>query len=527
MIKYIKEDLIEITAKKILQWFNKNRKLAFVVTLILAFLVHIYIMVNQMPNADGVVYTTFQNGFNWELSLGRWMYIFAYKIRSYMVLPIYLGIFSSVCLALSSVFIVDIFKVKKNLTIILISVLVVVFPTVSASFIYYYCADTFFLSMFLSVFAVWLMLRKNWISYVLSIISIVISLASYQSYIGVTVALCFSYLFKELLENNNYNIKVMIKDALKFVIIGGIGLVLYFISVKVFNYLYHVNLADYMGMQQMGEFKLNMLGELTIQAYTRFYDFFFTNLFYNNGILRKSIYSIFLISFIISIIGNIKKEKVIIVSILLLLLPIAFNIIVYMVPTDIAKLRMMPGMLILLILILSLNENHSYFKFEPLFKNILILSTIMLSFNYYILTQAVYLNVQLNFNKAYSLTLRILDRIEQNENFNKDMPIAIMGWIKNDNYPTVSPNIATYVERVNSADSESLYINTMSSWYGIIRQYAGGYITKASANQISEILDTDEFKEMPSFPSKDCIKTINNVLVIKISEIMREIDYYN
>ena len=39
-----------------------------------------------------------------------------------------------------------------------------------------------------------------------------------------------------------------------------------------------------------------------------------------------------------------------------------------------------------------------------------------------------------------------------------------------------------------------------------------------SESECTEILNSEEFKDMKYYPEKDCIKIINNTVVVKLSE---------
>ena len=124
-------DKIKIKIKK--EW-----KIAFISTIIIGLITHMFIMVNNLPNHDGLLNIV---GNQEHIELGRWFLKFACLFSSYFTIPWIIGIISILLLGLTSVVIIEIFNIKEKINIILISAILVVFPTIASGFAYIFTLD--------------------------------------------------------------------------------------------------------------------------------------------------------------------------------------------------------------------------------------------------------------------------------------------------------------------------------------------------------------------------------------------------
>ena len=97
-------------------------KLAFGAAFLIGLLVHMPIMLSDIPNHDGLGSMYFDQNM---ITSGRWFLTVACGISSYFTLPWLTGLLSLLYLAMASVALTEFLEVKKSFVIVLISGLLV------------------------------------------------------------------------------------------------------------------------------------------------------------------------------------------------------------------------------------------------------------------------------------------------------------------------------------------------------------------------------------------------------------------
>lgn len=182
--------------------------------------------------------------------------------------------------------------------------------------------------------------------------------------------------------------------------------------------------------------------------------------------------------------------------------------------TDVLKLRMFPQLLLVFIFIIAIIEHPEYHN--RLIKDIVLILSIFLVYQYFIVTTQTYLNLQLNFNKAQALTIRLIDRIETHPDYQPNRKIAIVGGLRNQTYPIANANVSAAVTGINSSEIEILYDNNANSWRNMIKQYGGANLNIVTQLELNQIVSDVKVKAMPTFPNREAVQLVNDVLVVKL-----------
>ena len=127
----------------------KECKIAVVSVIVFGLLAHNYMFTNKLPNYDDMGIT----GFGATFRLGRWFLwvlgSIVYHLDFSYSLPWINGIVSLVFIAVSAALLVYIFNLKNKLSIILISGMLVVFPSWTSTFFFMFTAPYYSLAVFL------------------------------------------------------------------------------------------------------------------------------------------------------------------------------------------------------------------------------------------------------------------------------------------------------------------------------------------------------------------------------------------
>ena len=124
-----------------------------------------------------------------------------------------------------------------------------------------------------------------------------------------------------------------------------------------------------------------------------------------------------------------------------------------------------------------------------------------------------YFNMNLSYHKSISIAEDVLQRIEQMDEFqNQHDKVVIMG-----DYNCATENLYIMMPSIMGISNDS-FLND-SYHYTIIWNYCFGVqMEQASYDEMMEIVETDEYKNMSVYPLKGCVEYINGIIVVKMQE---------
>ena len=142
----------EVYLNQIISFFSKTEnKLAFLTTFIFGLIIHFQLYSQELTNPDGLWNSVYYKAGIWEATLGRWGIRIIDSIRLGLVSPIISTIVSILIISFASIFLVKVLKIKSKLSIILTSISIVAMPALVDLLTYWYCSDSYALSILLSI----------------------------------------------------------------------------------------------------------------------------------------------------------------------------------------------------------------------------------------------------------------------------------------------------------------------------------------------------------------------------------------
>ena len=168
------------------QHIKKEWKAAFFATFIIGLLIHMPMMLRDIPNHDGLDSMHFDQNM---ITSGRWFLTMACGISSYFTLPWLIGLLAILYLALTSVALVEFLEVRKTSVIILISGLLAGFPAIASTFAYVFTMDGYMMALFLAVLSV-VLTKKYKFGFAAGAVCLACSMGIYQAYLPFAVILC-------------------------------------------------------------------------------------------------------------------------------------------------------------------------------------------------------------------------------------------------------------------------------------------------------------------------------------------------
>mgnify|MGYP004479975625 CR=1 FL=1 len=141
---------------------SKSDVYAFISSLIMGIITHMYYITNHFPNADTNLYTDLYGDLTgWMICIGRWSAGVFDKISSYFILPWITGVISILLLACISVIIVRLYDIENKISIFIISASIITCPSIMATLGYIEWGDPYMFSYLFSVLAIYIADRAN------------------------------------------------------------------------------------------------------------------------------------------------------------------------------------------------------------------------------------------------------------------------------------------------------------------------------------------------------------------------------
>lgn len=245
----------------------------------------------------------------------------------------------------------EIFHMESPIFIVLLSGMLVTFPTIVSTICYMYTFDGYMLAVLLSALAFLVTERKKrgWMA---GAVLLALSIGTYQAYLSFTIVLCMLSLLLDLIEEDSMKvIWIKIKNDM---LMGILGYVLYVISVKVMQAVKHVELSGYSGTDRIGKLVISDVPRGIYEAYRNFASFALTgNVLTTNVFMTIAFYGIILLCVFLYIKAFIKNgrlkhtDRIILAVLLVAFLPLGATIVCVMFPdTFVYLLLRMPWVLL-------------------------------------------------------------------------------------------------------------------------------------------------------------------------------------
>lgn len=381
---------------------------------------------------------------------------------------------------------------------------------------YRYCSTAYAMSFFLAVWAVYLAGRGTVAATLLGSICLAVSLGQYQSSLGVAAVVCLCLLMKTLLQQDRYGGKFRTL-LVHFLSMGGIGVVVYLVVLKLLLKVYHVSLAPINGINQVGIGLLSQLPQGIAQAYRDFFQYFFGRQIAQNYYTIRPLYGLLLLcatACLLYAMVRWRKSRITWAGIILciLLVPAAANITDIINPTTHIMLRMAGGMATIPLLSVAWLVQGIRLRFDGLQKaGTMVLALLLL--RGYILQSNNDIQVLLT-DKTQSLTLgsEIYAQLMETEEFLQGAPVIIQGC------PAVVPS--EYRDRTNPLFQNGVFLsdgsNNRDAWIRLMGQELGISMSWCDFERQGKITASDVFQAMPGFPQEGSIQVIDGVVVVKV-----------
>lgn len=500
-----------------------NVKVAFFSSLIIGLIAHLYMFTNKFPNYDDMAL----NGFGATFRLGRWfLWVLgsvAYHLDLVYSIPLINGMVSLLLLAISSSIIVYLLDVKSNIAVVIISGILVVFPSWTATYFFMFTAPYYAVAVLLMVLSVYFSWNYKY-GFILGICCIALSVGIYQAYLPFGASLYVILLLKKLI-NNDVEWKKVFRLAVKSLCVLIAGVVVYYIIMRLSLIVTNQELADYKGTGQMGQVSMSLIPQILQSIFTDGLGVIVNNnieISYNL-LLKVGYMALFLVDIILfgvcckRYVTNKEFGRMLMFVLLIVAVFVAINGIFIMCPTEGAVYSLMTYAYAFYIILpvcmiewlLSVRENRSENLIIAVEYGVVITSVAMI-FNYCHFSNSQYLSMQLTYEQAKGFYTTLITQIKSVDGYTDDMPIAIIEDEAKIEDKTLYRNQVMDVFDISGRDD--VLVETYSREY-LLAYYCGFDPEYVADDFISE----DIVKSMPNYPKEGSIQVIDGVVVVKLN----------
>jgi hypothetical protein len=507
--------------KKLWHGISYQVKITFLSSMVMGLIVHLFMITNMLPNHDTVYVIS---NARWLVFLGRWFSFVPGFLSSDYILPWISGLLSIFYIAISSCLVIKCLRINNTFHCLLISGLMVSFPTVICTLLY--AGDTILSSLLLASLAVYITLQFRY-GFCVGFIFTALSLGCYQAYFSVAAALSVGVLIVDVIQMNLPFKEIIIKGVKLFLTLL-LGIIAYFVMVKI-TLPVEAGLTEYMNIHEMGKVPVSLLPYLFKKAYTSIYWFYIRDSYgLHNSFIR---YAFFTITAVYAIILTVliihkrlfeRKGHFFFLILLIVLYPLGCNI-VYLMNAKTVYLNMVYGMVFLPVAVIVLMEiiqnsvNHKENQFIFIFKRLACwMASIffcILIHNYGILANKTYIKAHFVYEQGYAYSVELATRIESYDGYTKDIPILFVGSRgKTINMIPGFDELSKFTSSINNIPSYYSYVTFMQNFLG----FRHG-IKLCDSSDIAQYNLEQTLESMPLYPENGSIKKINDVLVVKFS----------
>ncbi len=528
---------------------KREWRLAFLTCFFTGLLVHMPVLLSDIPNHDGLDSMYFDQNM---ITSGRWFLSAACGFSSFYTIPWVIGILGFVFLSLAAAVICEVLEVRKPWAVMLCSGLLASFPALTSTFAYVYTLDGYMLALLLAVLAV-LCTKHFRLGFLSGGICLAFSLGIYQGYLPFVMVLSiFSVLM--LMAGNGKDCGLWdqkqgrkmsiqtrsgipeggqvwgkIRSALHYLYMGILGAGLYYGILQLLLRIQGRELNTYQGIDGMVSGAASGSGLLA--ASLRMYEDFFRFSLKGN-VLFQNIFSLTAwILLAVSGAGAVIlwsrgrkywKNPVLLVIMVaaVLALPIGTNIILLISPDVNYHLLMRYQWVLYAIGAVALAEKGDAGTDKGSWTEWTAFgAAAVLVFCYCITDNIAYSNLQKRYEKTYAYCIRLLDRIEQTEGYYPGIPIAMVGVVGEEQYPVTDLTLPVTSGMIGMNGDSLLYRG--DNYRLFIRNYLGATLNILPPSAMEEMYYSEEYTAMDSFPGENSIRIIDGIMYIKTENVNR------
>ena len=513
-------------AKRFFDALSPAVKAAFICCVIAGFAAHIFAFTNIIPNSDGI--SRVADPQQMTVS-GRWFLHYATAWNGFVQMPAVIGAFSVLFAAISSALTCSLLKIENAVIGGAVGIAMIIFPSVAYTYLYMFTASAYFFGILLAVLAVWLCARFRF-GFLFAAIPLACAIGTYQAYLAVAASLSLICVIMRALDGEK-SVKEILLDALKHIAFLALGAVLYYLTLKLFLWAKDLELLSYKGMDTLlGSLTPAGIISLIGKAYKQFFGYFLIRGYasYNGALMTVSHWLFFVCGAAGFIVVTVKRKlyrrpgAFALTLVLCLLLPLALDLGAVMGE---ATAVMRYSLVFTYVLVLALAQRAASDTKEktdkkdkkqgvcPVRAGALALCAVVFILSFQIDNLA-YTASATAHRATESFAARLGERVESTPGYRNGMQVAVIGGFPSDVYYNDLEAFAA-VEDYSCLSSSVIPLNKHVYYY--LNDWIGVRWEEPDEETMIAVSASDEFKEMPLYPSDGSVKVSGDRVIVKLA----------
>lgn len=513
---------IEQRLKTAYSRLSGSEKAAFLSIFIGGLLAHLFIFTNVIPNFDGIsrVYDKQQ-----MTIAGRWFLEYVTALNGSTQMPMVIGVMSNFFLALAGMQIVRLLSIESPLVAGVWGVLFAVFPALADTYAYTFTASAYAIAIFLTVCGVVFAKKGGW-WLALGAVFLALAMGVYQAYAAVAIVLCVLLVIRDVITDGSC-VKDILKTGIGYILFLAAGAVLYYLALLALLEIKDLQMWSYLGMSDVNQgYPFDKLPQAFVQSYVQVGEFFFGGA---NGLDNPVYLVINWLLAVLSIIGTVctvlvrklyrEPVKLVGLLVLLLLLPLAANFVQIISPLSTPRLLMKFALVFLyllpVILLTQLGSLAPSQKRGSGAKLAIVGAFLALALYFWQYDNLLYTMLNHAHRATLSYVTSMVSKIESCEGYRYGMQIVVIGGFPSDKYDTD-------IESYETVKSESAFSSSVIPLNKHIYYYMNDWLNvkaeEPDEDLCLDITQTEEFRQMPLYPSQGSVQVIGDCVVVKVQE---------
>lgn len=509
----------ELFGKLNRKMIKREWKTAFLSTFGIGLLVHMPVMLSDIPNHDGLASMYFDQNM---ITSGRWFLMVACGFSSFYTIPWLIGLLGLLFLSLACMALVEFLEIRRNWAVILTGGLLATFPALASTFAYVFTLDGYMLALLLAILAV-LFTKKYQMGFLPGAVCLAFSMGTYQAYLPFAMILSVYGIL--MLAAGQEAIKEKVRKAAHYLYMGVMGGGLYYFLLRLLLWLQGKELAAYQGIDGMAS---GGAGNLPAAIKNMYHDFLAFSLKGNvifQNVPSAAAWLLLLLAAAGAVFYRMRDRKewkvpsfFAIIIFVFAIFPMITNVILVISPDVTYHLLMRYQWVLIPVGMVALVEKPPEGRKNRVWTEWAAFAAVLvLVFHYGIVDNIAYSNLEKRYEKTYAYCVRLLDRVEQTEGYYPGIPVAMIGYVSDLQYPETDITLPVTSNMIGLNGDSLLY--TGDNYREFIRNYLGATLNILPAEAMAEMYYSEEYRAMDSFPGENSIRIIDGIMYIKTENL--------
>ena len=514
-----------VLAEKVRRAFPRRDGILFAGAFILALLIHMYMLTHKLVNHDDVsgMFTDQRSG----LTSGRFLLNFIGGLSAGFSSPWLNGFLAAFFLALGVLFTVRLLKVKRLPAAFLIAAVMISFPVVASTYPYMFCAFQYMFALSFSALGAYCIAKERLPWMLGGSAAIALAMGCYQAYFPFAATLVLTAYLLDLCGGrwgNDWKRGAL--AAVKYVLALALGMVLYFVILKICLWAEGEVLSNYQGISSWADITPEKMLERIGLAYEKFFAFYRNddNFFLD---LMPAMSWICMGAGGVMVLGYVVRDRLYRQPLNLLLIAASAALFplgsaLSYVMTDEFVHHVMKYALVVTLLFPAVladrltlpagagggGKTKAARAGTQVLAALLLAAELVTGYECFVVTNRAYFMMDISYETAFSYYDRLITKLEMQEGYTRDSEIAMIGSHLTD--------IWTPEVHMTGAHIGNTVLNIYSLRMYLVYFHAFWY-NPPDGEALEKIKASEEFREMPVYPAEGSIRTIDDVIVVKLT----------